>query len=406
MREEVQRIIKMVQDGKLSAEDAAELIDAFSSSGGDSGAGHDGHETPPPPPPPKPPKGVDEIKDPFKAFVESMEKLGKDASESVNWQDIAAQVRQGTKKGVEAIRQGLEEVSKGKVNFAWLGTHESKDVTLPISLAAGKVLRIENPCGDVKVVGGFDHGTVNAHARFRGATVEDAKAKADAYTLIIEESDHLVLIKQPDVTGLSVDLEVQLSGGGTVEIRCESGDISVMDTAGGCRVTGKSGDIRLKGLNGLIEVNSASGDVSVEDSVTPSLSLENKSGDISLKAIEGNVNVRSASGDVSAVRCKTKTMAVESVSGDVRVDLTEPITGNVSVRTVNGDADLAVVDGSDCLVKLSTLSGGVQCDLALEDASRGGQRVTGRLGAGSGSLDVSAISGNISLKLHDAVAVD
>ncbi len=394
MRDEVQRIIKLVQEGKLSAEDAAELIDAFSSTNGEV------HETPPPPP------SHESAKDPFKAFVESMEKLGKDASESVNWQEIATQVRQGTKKGVDALRQGLEEVSKGKVNLGWLGMYETKEITLPISLPTGKTLRIENPCGNVKVVGGFDVGNVTAHAKFRGVTVDDAKAKADSYTLIIEESDHIVQIKQPDVTGLSVDLEVQLSGAGPVEVRAESGDIHILDTKGGCRINGRSGDVRLRGLDGVIEVASSSGDLSVEDSVTPSLSVENKSGNIVLRGVHGNVNVRSASGDVKAARCSSKVMAVESVSGTVKIDLIDPVSGSVNVRTVSGSAELTVADGGDCLVKLSTLSGVVTCDLDLNDDSAGIQRVTGRLGAGTGSLDVSAISGNVSVRLRDASVDD
>lgn len=393
MREEVQRIIKLVQDGKLSAEDAAELIDAFASSNGESQA----QETPPPPPPTD-----DAHKDPFKSLIESMERLGREANDSVNWKEIATQVRVGTKKGVEAIRQGLEDVSKGKVNLSWMGMQETKEITLPISLPTGKTLRIDNPCGDVKVVGGFDIGSVTAHAKFRGATIDDAKAKADAYTLIIEESDHVVLIKQPDVTGLTVDLEIQLSGSGSIEVKSDSGDISVLDTMGGCRVNAKSGDIRLRGLDGVIEVTSASGDLSVQDSITPSLVVENKSGDILLKGVRGNVNVRSASGDVTATNCSSKGMAVESVSGTVKLDLSEPVAGRVDVRTVSGSADISVADGSDCLVKLSTLSGIVACDLTLEDEARSNQRITGRLGPGVGSLDVSAISGNIHLRLRDA----
>ncbi len=395
MREEVQRIIKLVQDGKLSAEDAAELIDAFASSNGDAHA----QEPPPPPPPSEEPH-----KDPFKSLIESMERLGREANDSVNWKEIAGQVRQGTKKGVEAIRQGLEDVSKGKVNLGWLGMHETREITLPISLPTGKTLKIDNPCGDVKVVGGFDVGSVTAHAKFRGATIEDAKAKAEAYTLIIEESDHVVLIKQPDVTGLTVDLEIQLSGTGSVEVRSDSGEISVLDTMGACRVNAKSGNVRLRGLDGVVEVTSASGNLSVEDTIAPSLVIENKSGDIVLKGVRGNVNVRSASGDVTATNCSSKGMAVESVSGTVKLDLAEAITGRMDVRTVSGSADIAVAPGSDCLVKLSTLSGVVSCELDLEDEAQSNQRVTGRIGAGTGSLDVSAISGNISLRLRDATA--
>lgn len=397
MREDVQRIIKLVQEGKLSPEDAADLIDAFQAS--DAQAKEEQNASTPPPPPP----GA--VKDPFSAFVETMEKFGKDASQSVKWDEVAQQVREGTKKGVEVLRSGLEEVAKGRINFANLfSLQESKEVSLPLAVPVGKVLRVENLAGNVKIVGGFDVGTVTAHARFRGMNQEDARAKAAEYTLILEESDHQVLVRQPDVSGLSVEIEIQMAGTGPVEVRCDSGDVSVLDTKGGARINTRHGDVRLKGLDGLIEVNADSGDISVEDSATSSLTIEGKAGDIDLKRVKGTVNVRAASGDVSALDCGGKVFSVEAVSGDLSIDLSEPITGNIDLRTVSGDAQISVMDGSDCRVSVSTLRGTATCEIELSERAGTEQRITGRLGSGNGVLNVSAVSGDIHLKLRDSVS--
>lgn len=408
MREEVERIIKLVKDGKLSPEDAADLIDAFHAADNQAKeadepqAAATGAGTPPPPPPPP---GAGSAKDPFRAFVETMEKFGKDASESVKWDEVAQQVREGTRKGVEVLRSGLEEVAKGRISFTNLfSLQESKEVSLPLAVPAGKVLRVENLAGNVKIVGGFDVGTVTAHARFRGLTVEEARAKAAEYTLILEESDHQVLVRQPDVSGLSVEIEIQMAGTGPVEVRCDSGDVSVLDTKGGARIQTRAGDIHLRGLEGLIEINADSGDVSVEDSTVTGLTLEGKAGDVTLKNVRGNVNVRAASGDVTARECSGKVFSVEAVSGDLLIDLSEPITGNIDLRTVSGDANVSIVDGSDCRVSVSTLRGSASCEIELEDRAASEQRVTGRLGSGNGVLNVSAVSGDIHLKLRDQVS--
>lgn len=412
MKDEVKRIIRMVQEGKLSPEDAAELIDAFSNGegataepAGEAAGAVEGEGSVPPPSEEAAADPSDKPKDPFRQFVEALERAGKEATESVNWSEVAKQVRSGAQKGLEQLKVAVDQVGKGKFEFnlGWLNGAETKQVILPLALPAGKALRIENAVGDVKVVGGFEVGSVTAHAKFRNGSAEELRRQAEAYTLLIEESDHLVQIKQPDVAGLTVDLEVQVPTGASVEIRAETGDLKVVETQGPCRISSRTGDINLRGLNGPVEVSANSGDVRLEDVKSPSVAIENKSGDLHLTRVVGNLNVRTASGDVVAKQVSGKTLSLESVSGDVYVDLSEPASGTLNVRTVHGDATLAISDGSDARVSLSTLRGTVQCDLPLEDEARTDQRITGRLGEGTGTLDVSAVSGDVTLQLRDQV---
>ncbi len=398
MKEEVKRILQMVKDGKLTPDDAAELIDAFEAGeAADAGTSQqqtkeDAAKTST--------EEKEDCKDPFKGFVEAIERISKEASGSVNWQEVGKHVQESAKKGVEALRTGLDQVAKGKVQFPWGGIQETREVSLPLTVPEGKTLKVDNACGDVKIVGGFDKGTATAHARFRAGTHEDAKAKADSYTLIIEESEHMVLIRQPDVSGLMVDVEIQMPGKGPVEVRCTSGNVQVMDTGGSLRIDGVSGNIMAKGLNGPIEISATSGNVSVEDVTTPSMTLENKAGNVTLKNIKGNVNARTSAGNVMLDGFSGKTVSIESVSGDVSVDLAEPVTGTVNLRTVSGNAKVAM-DSGDCRISLSTLRGAVQCDVPLTDENRTAQRVTGKVGDGSGTLDVSAVTGNVSVTLRD-----
>lgn len=409
MREEVKRISKLVAEGRLSPDDAADLIDAFYASERADQVAEEEEEaatteevkepeaegtTPPPPP--------RVSRDPFKGFIDNIEKLTKEGIESVNWQEVSRQAKIGAKKGLDAVRAGLDDISKGKVNLGWLNCQESREISLPLAVPVGKTLRVENTAGDVKIVGGNQLGSVTADARIKGATIEEARAKAASYTLIIEESDHYVLIKQPDVPGLSVDLNVVYPGTGPIEIRSQAGDIDVENTGGGCRINARSGDVNLKGLNGVIEVTLGSGDVSVREAETPSLVVEGQSGDINVEAVNGNLNLRTASGDIEVTKCHGKVVAVESVTGNVHVDLAEPVAGSVNIRTMSGDGRVQISGGSDCRVSLSTLRGSVNSSVTLDNEARTEQRITGQLGAGVGSLDVSAVTGNITLELRDA----
>ncbi|RYG23049.1 hypothetical protein EON82_15265 [bacterium] len=391
MKEEILRINRLVAEGKLTPEDGAELIEAFVAA-----EKAETQSTPPPPPP---------SKDPFTSAFEKVEKVAKENLGKVDWKDISEQVEQGAKKGFEAIKGSFEDLTKGKVNFGLFGNEEKRDVSLPLTIGEGKRLRIENPCGDVKVLGRAESGTVLAEARIRGGTPEEAKARAQEYTVIVEESDAMVTIRQPDVSGLSVDLTVRLPEAVSIEIRTEMGDVQVTDNAAGVRINTRAGDVKLKGIVGPVEVSADSGNAILEDVESPSVALETKSGDLAMRAIKGNVNARTAAGDISLKESAGKVVALESVSGNVRVDLVEPVTQSLNVRTVNGNVEIDVPDGSDCRVSLSSLRGDVSSGIELEDEAKAEGRRTGRLGAGTGSLDVSAVTGDVKLRLRSTTAV-
>lgn len=397
MKEEVRRIMNLVKDGKLSPEDAAELIDAFVTTEGSSEG-----DVPPPIPPEADPSNRTDPKDPFRSFVDFVEGIGKEVSDGVNWKDVAQHVRKAADRGVEGIKSGVEQIKQGKVNFSWFSAQETRDIAMDIRVPVGKTLKVENTCGNIKVTGGNDSSKVTARAFFRGATQEDAKSKADAYTIIVEESEHQVLIRQPDVSGLAVDLVIQLAEKVNVEARTQAGEIRLLDTAMGCRANSQAGDIHLRGLKGPIEVSTQSGDIFLEDCDSPSTALEAKHGDISLVKVKGNVNARTAGGDIRGRNCEGSTYSIESVSGDVSLDFSAPLSGMVNIRTVNGNSEAFIVDGCDCRVSLSTLKGSVACEVTLGEEAKSEQRVTGRLGSGSGVLDLSGVNGNVGLKLRDS----
>jgi len=420
MRDEIQRISKLVAEGKLSPEDAADLIDAFYAAdrndygyeepaaasatasaaseataepGAATGAAAGAAEARP---------GAN--RDPLRSIVESIEKLTKEGIDSVNWSDVSKQARTSAKKGFEALRAGIEDISKGKVHINWPFTGEMKEVTLPLGSITGKTLKVENLCGNVKIVGNATVGSAIARARFKGQSSEDAKAKADAYSFIIEEGDHMVVIRQPDVSGLNVDLEINMPGRGMVEVRAESGNVDVLGTGGGVRVTCRSGNVTVRGADGVVEITDESGNILIEDTATPSLTIENKNGNVVAHRVRGNINARSTTGSLELTDVAGKIIAVETVSGEIEIELLEPVVGSLNARTVSGNAMIAVPDGSDCRVTLSTLRGNLTCGLELKDDAKQDKRITGRLGSGTGTIDVSAITGNVSLSLRNAVA--
>ncbi|MBS1716158.1 MAG: DUF4097 family beta strand repeat protein [Armatimonadetes bacterium] len=402
MKEEVKRILKLVQEGKLSADDAAELIEAFeegehkveepatagaaTSSNGSSGSQSSSSQS------------SSDRKDPFKDFIEQIERLGHEAAGSVNWQEVARQAREGAKKGAEALRTGIEEISKGR--FVGFSTGTAHEENLNFSITDGKLLKVHNSSGEVKITGGAEGGSVRSRAYVRGLMAVP-KEDAEKYSLIIEESEHVVSIRLPDVTGLSADLDIKVPTGTPVEVKSLSGTITLVGTDAGARINGKSGAISAKGLKGPVEISLTSGAVTVEDCNGPSLSVENKSGSIRLSKIDASTNLRTASGSIKIEQFEGRTLSAEAVAGDILADIVNPVTGTVNLQTVSGEINVDVADGSDCRVSLGSVRGEVSTQLTLSEEMKSDRRIDGRLGSGSGSLTASAVSGNVRLRLRD-----
>ncbi|MBS1709583.1 MAG: DUF4097 family beta strand repeat protein [Armatimonadetes bacterium] len=404
MKEETVRIMKMVQEGKISPEDAAELLDAF---GEAPEAEHQGSE--PPKEEAKQEEKEEEKKesnDVFGSFFGAIDHLTKDVAKNVNWQEIANTVRKGVDKGVEAVKQVADDATKGRGGWANVfGQQADRVVELPLSVPSGKVLKIEGAHGDIKVEADGAVGSVKVAARFKGYTEAEAKELADKYMPVLEEGQDFVVLRHNVTDRLSADVHAKVPEGTVVEIRSSSGDVEVIGTKAGVRVTASSGDVKLYGVAGSVEVNSQSGDVEFESSSCNMVTVESKSGDVRLSEVTGLLNVRSASGEVELSRCSGRTVSVEASTGDISVDLVAPVEGAVNLRSVRGDVTLEISDGSDCRVHISTLKGEVAVKgLELQDENRDKLVVTGRLGNGSGTIDMSAVTGDVTLALRDASA--
>jgi hypothetical protein len=388
MKEQIQKINQMVAEGKLSPEDAADLIETMIQGAGTSNA-QAGSSTQPKAPP----------KDPLSGFFQELEKFAREGKDSVDWAAMSSRLKEGVKKGREAVREAVDELSKGKLNVGFLTAEETRSFDLPLMVPAGKSLRIDNPTGRLKISGGHQLGSIRGEVEMRAASLEEAKAKLAQYQLIVEETEHMIVIRQPEMTGLACELTIQLNGHCGLEVRGETGDIQIENTGGPVRISTRSGDISLNGANGVIEISAESGDISIGGCQTPSLSMEIKSGDISLVDVIGTVNARSASGNMSATNMDGKVLSLETVSGDLSVSSILPINNVVNLRTVSGDVSLTVPASSNARVALSTLRGEISADVDLSDRHETAQRVTGTMGSGGGQIDVSAVTGDISISL-------
>lgn len=143
------------------------------------------------------------------------------------------------------------------------------------------------------------------------------------------------------------------------------------------------------------------------------LSANNVSGDVEARGLRGPVDARSVSGDVHV--SSTAEVRASSVSGDVFAALGRIPTRGLQFRTVSGDVTLQLPAGTDADFQGRTLSGEIESDFPLTIEGRGGRRgddddgrgrrrmrigqdMHARLGSGGPSLNVTTVSGDITLR--------
>ncbi len=405
MKDEIRRIMNLVKEGKLSPEDAAELVEAFQD--GDENLKQEEKTTASETAADQTTSTAGSAKtdNPVSSFLGFVEGLAKDVTKDIDWTKVNSQVREGVTKGVEAVKKAAEEAKLGQGIGFLFGIHESKVVSLPLSVPEGKILKIEASSGAVSLVGSADQGQVRVHAGFKAVNQEEAKRKAALYTPVLDVSDQYVTLKLQEGPDSQIDASINVAPNTPVEIKSSSGRVVVRDMTASVKIIAQSAGFEGTGLKGAVEVSLASGSSRLADCDGSFVTLESKSGDMDLKRVKGVITARSSSGDIHLAECAVKTLSIDVASGEVEVDLIQPVTGSVSVRAVSGDVKLSVPDGCEALVNLSTLQGEIIMDIELEDHQAITGKLTGRLGSGTGQIDLSTVSGDVTLGLRDSASV-
>ncbi len=398
MKEEVSRIMKMVQDGRLSPEDATELIEALHQS--DEGETHaktqtagNAEENANNSGPTSSQSGQRESsagKDPFKALIDVIESFGKEASQSIDFKTLSSKIKDSAKEGAKAAMDALKEATEHGFTF---GLIESRNIELPLPSLEGKSLVVENHCGNIEVSGGAEIAEVCAMVKVRGGTEIRRKEQIAEYVLHIEETETEVIIRQAYVPNLQLNLQIHASGSPNCIAKTDSSNIKATEL-GASKLESRSGNLSACQMKGATELSTVSGDI-YGSGLEGSAVVESKSGNVVLEQVFNTLAARSTSGDLTISNFKGNTASLEAVSGNISASEFGPIVGAANLRSVSGDISLTLTEGSDCMVALSSVSGEFNLDANATDVVRSGQRVTGKIGDGRGTLDLSTVSGNI-----------
>jgi hypothetical protein len=254
----------------------------------------------------------------------------------------------------------------------------TEDFSIAEEWPAAAALVIDWTAGEIEVqIDGSATGiAISGTKRVRATSEEEAALLLPGLDVVFgvsaTDDDVFTLeVDPPEVTSLAqfvVDVVVTLPRGTVLNIGQGSGGIMVSDNSEATVIQSINGSIDITGL--------AEADVDI--------TLQN-----------GNIAVDSTGGNV----------IIQASNGSVGVNARPPANGGVAVTGINlGFVGVAVPSDFSGVVDLDVTTGVIQAFLAefdqfdLNNVNTTPTSVTGTLGSGNGRIDVSIVSGNITVQ--------
>jgi hypothetical protein len=354
MGSERQMILKMLQEGRINAEEAEELLAALDRAETSRSGPRPGDETRDRARP-RPEPDMDfgdlgrSIREAVKGFADGMRKLAEETPWGSGFGDWFRQATGGAKVTVE------------------------REVSLPFDGGLPATLAWSGTSGSV-VLRGSDESRIAGKAVLAVTGFDESSARE------IAGSVEVVAGRKGDVLELSFNATRRPGAPGTPGPRphVERLELSIPRRMG-VRVRTASGDITVASLDGDVAVTTASGGVG-------------------LTGLTGAVSAQSASGAVDVASSRPASLEARSASGRLDIALSPPRGATVRLETASGDIELRIDREACTRIEASSLSGEVTATAPLHVEELTRSRVAGVLNSPDGSVKAKSMSGSIRIE--------
>ena len=161
------------------------------------------------------------------------------------------------------------------------------------------------------------------------------------------------------------------------------------------------------GLHAGAAVKGMSGDITL-DGVTGDVVAETMSGEVAACDLDGDIRFKSMSGGLTLAGGSVGSLAVNTLSGQVTADVSLGKGGNVHVSTMSGEVTLRLPADSDAGVHMHSASGPVRTEFETLRTVKApaSHTVSGNVGAGTGHVSVTTMSGAVTLLRRAPVGME
>jgi hypothetical protein len=163
----------------------------------------------------------------------------------------------------------------------------------------------------------------------------------------------------------------------------------------------------VSGLRSGASIKGMSGDITL-DGVTGDVEAETMSGELAACDVDGAVHLKSMSGGLTLAGGVLDSLDATTMSGQVTADVRLNTAGGIHVSTMSGDVTLRLPADSDAEVRLQSTAGPVRTefDSLRTFKAPASHTVRGNVGAGTGHVSVTTMSGAVTLLRRAPVGME
>lgn len=424
MDDHVSRILKMLEEGKITANEAQTLIAALkteppptsSTTSTSSGSRTETRtEAGGQKPDPARARSFEFQWNQKKGFPLDLSGLSKQISDAVKKIDperIVREAREGMARGGKRFNQRFRgfgffmDLEDGRPENT-LGQPTARAAeSLDFDIGAGSNVQVENNWGSISVFGGGEKVVLEYDKEAWASSDEEAAARLEE--LKVEAGLHA-----PE--GGSPRLEVRVTApegwhDGVANLRLhvpESVNLKLATVFGDTRVENTTGPVEVHAISGMVTLDRLSGEVNAEGisgemratNISGPLHLASKSGNVTADNLSRGGAIAGVSGDLNVTNVEGGRLEAKSVSGDVFVSKAgkqQPV--DITMESVSGHLKLEDAKGN---ITLKTVSGHVS-GYGLDALTLQAQTVSGSVDAAldtpfSGTLSANTVSGDVSI---------
>jgi len=202
----------------------------------------------------------------------------------------------------------------------------------------------------------------------------------------------------PFSMGDPIDIDITVPVSVDLDIDGAFVTADVEGVRGAVSVNTVNGSVRLVGGNGFVNLHSVQGDVECEG-VTGRIQVGSVNGVLRLARASGEIAAETVNGTMVLTGIDSDAVEATTVNGGISYDGTIRDRGRYVFGTHHGDLTIAIPQGTNADVLVSTYSGEFESDfpITLTEARGQGERFGFTLGSGGARIELKSFGGTIRL---------